>query len=184
MAGVGPGDLSDLSQDLLAACIDSLNEIPAALPGLLGAPDRAFVAPGIPVWDCCEQLAVYAPSIGERNTSPPGTGRRHVFGRIPMVRLVTTVTRCLPQGEVTGTRYTPPTPAELDAAAEQIQADGWALHNGIFNRLGQGLLAGGRCSEDDWEGIEAATPAGGCGGWTMTIRFQLDGYGYTDPIGS
>lgn len=184
----GPTDLHDLAEDFLQACADSLDTIPGADPDLVGAPARAFVNPGVPVWDCCEQLVVYDPSVGEQATLPsntPGTtARRHVFGRIPMVRLVATITRCIPQGTVVGKTYTPPLPALLTAAAAQHHADAWALHNGIFNRLGQGLLAGGRCSEASWEGLEAVTPAGGCGGWTLQIRFQLDGYGYADPIAS
>lgn len=184
----GPTDLHDLADDFLQALVDSLNTIPAADPLLAGAPDRSFINPGVPVWDCCEQLVVFDPSIGEQSTSPsspPGaTARRHVFGRIPLVRLVGTVTRCIPQGNVVGTKYTPPTPEALTASAAQHHADGWAIYNGIFNRLGQGLLGGGRCSEAAWEGLEAVTPAGGCGGWTLTIRFQLDGYGYADAIAS
>jgi hypothetical protein len=183
----GPTDLQDLAVDFLQALVDSLDAIPDADPALAGAPARAFVNPGVPVWDCCEQLVVYDPSIGEQSTSPTGPGassRRHVFGRIPMVRLVGTITRCQAQGTVVGKTYVPPSPDVKTAESAQHHADGWAIHNGIFNRLGQGLLGGGRCSEAQWEGMEAVTPAGGCGGWTVTIRFQLDGYGYATPIAS
>jgi hypothetical protein len=184
---MGPDALDLLAHDVLDACVACLDTIPGLVPGLAGAPDRAFVSPGEPVWDCCDQLAVNSPSIGEQFTSPTSpagaTARRHVFGRIPMVRIVTTVTRCIPQGEVVGTAYRPPTVADLEAAAAQIHADGWALHNGIYNRIAQGLLSD-RCSEVAWDGLASATPAGGCAGWTFTLRFQLDGYGYTDPIGT
>jgi len=180
-------DLDGLAHDVLDACVASLDVIPTEDAALLGAPERSFVAPGVPVWDCCEQLVVWTPGIRPQSTrpaSPAGAGaRKHVFGQIPMVEIQTIISRCVPTGDVHGTTFTPPTTAALEAAAEQIHADGWALYNGIFNRLGQGLLSE-RCSEIAWDGLNAATPAGGCGGWTFTLRFRLDGYGYTDPIGS
>lgn len=184
---MGPGDLDLLAHDVLDACVEILDGIPADEPTLAGAPDRAFVAPGEPVWDCCDQLAVHAPSIGEQATGPFGAvgnaAKRHVFGRIPMVRIQVTITRCVPEGTVVGTSFQPPTVTALQDAAAQIHADGWALHNGIFNRIAQGILTD-RCSEVAWDGLESATPAGGCAGWTFLLRFQLDGYGYTDLIGS
>jgi hypothetical protein len=181
----GPADLDGLCHDVLDACVACLDTIPGLVPGLSGSPDRAFVAPGEPVWDCCDQLAVHAPAIGEQFTAPTGlaSNRRHVYGRLPMVRVVATITRCVPEGQVIGTSYQPPTTADLEGAAAQINADGWALHNGIYNRIAQGLLSE-RCNEVTWEGLASAIPAGGCAGWTFTLRFQLDGYGYTDPIGT
>lgn len=49
----GPGDLYDLAQDLLAACVEALDTIPTYEPTLDGAPDRAFVVGGQPAADCC-----------------------------------------------------------------------------------------------------------------------------------
>lgn len=183
----GPGDLDALAHDVLDACVACLDTIPIEIPGLAGAPARTLVTPGIPVWDCCDQLAVHVAGVRDQSTRPQSpvgvTARRHVYGRLTLAEIQATVTRCVPTGDVVGTVYEPPTEASLEAAAEQIHADGWALYNGIYNRIAQGILSD-RCSEVAWDGLQTAAPAGGCGGWTFVLRFQLGGYGYGDPIGS
>lgn len=186
--GVGPDDLHQIALDLLDACIGSLDEIPTLLPGegLSGAPERAFISPGEPVWDCCEMLVVHSPLITRELTSPispsPVSGTQHRTGAwMNIVGLTVTIGRCLPEGELKGTQYVPPTTDEMQAAARQINADGWALYNGISNRLYQGLLSE-KCSGWKWGGVNSATPMGGCGGWTINFQAQLDGYGATDPI--
>jgi hypothetical protein len=179
-------DLHQLAEDVLAACVASLDTIPDADPTLAGAPERSFVSPGVPVWDCCEQLVVWVPGVTQQTTRPSGAGeqaRQHVFGRIPLARIEITISRCVPAGEINGTEYVPPAVTDLEATAAQMHADAWALYNGLFNRIAQGILTD-VCDEVAWDGLQAATPSGGCGGWTINLRFQLDGYGYTDPIGS
>jgi hypothetical protein len=180
----GPGDLHVVAEELLAAAVDSLDD-GAVLSGLLGAPERRFVSPGIPVWDCCDMLTVDVRAIGELPTGPQGgvgsAGKRHIYGRINLATLVTTITRCLPAGETVGKRYTPPTIAQQEAAAEQINADGWALWNGILNRLTAGLLWE-KCLEVHWETMAAVAPSGGCAGWTLSLRVMLDGY--SEDLGS
>ena len=98
MAGIGPEDLHDLAEELLAACVESLDTIPTFAPALGGAPERSFISPGLPVWDCCEQLTVHTEFVIENDTSPGGlaTGRRAVHGRINLVGLVASLTRCIP----------------------------------------------------------------------------------------
>lgn len=176
MAGVGPEDLHALAQEYLAACVESLDTIPLFNPGLAGAPDRAFTSPGIPVWDCCEQLTVHVDGATESGTSPQGlaTGRRQAWGRINLVGFVATVTRCIPV--VGGTSLDSlPTIESMTAAAEQIHADGWALWNHIYNMIrAKELFA--ICDEVFWDGLRAVSPSGGCGGWTLVLRVQLDGY--------
>jgi hypothetical protein len=176
MAGTGPEDLHALAEELLAACVESLDTIPLFASDLAGAPARAFLSPGIPVWDCCEQLTVHVDGVGENATSPAGlaTGRRHVHGRINLPGLITTVTRCVPV--VGGTQMDAlPSIESMNAAARQINADGWALWNHIYNMLQQEVLLA-RCHEVYWEGLRAVAPSGGCGGWVLTLRVQLDGY--------
>jgi len=180
-------DMHTLASDVLAACVASLDTIPVEDAALDGAPERSYVAPGVPVWDCCEQLVVWVPGARPQSTRPQGppgaVGKKHVYGMIPIVEVQTVISRCVPTGDVVGTQYQPPTVTALETAAAQIHADGWALYNGIFNRVAQGLLSE-RCSEVVFDGLTAATPAGGCGGWTFTLRMRLDGYGYGDPIGT
>lgn len=172
------GDLDALAHALLDACIEALDTIPAFDATLKGAPDRTFVSPGNPVADCCEQLAVHVPIIGEADTSPGGlnAGKRYATARINHVGLLATITRCVPTGvESPGGDYRPPSPSSLSAAAAQIDADGWALWNHLFNLQSSGLLLS-LCDEVFFDGITAAAPSGGCGGWQVAVRAYLGGY--------
>jgi hypothetical protein len=183
--GSGPTDLYLLATDLLEAAVASLDEISTFDVSLAGAPERRYVAPEEPAWDCCEQLVVYAPGLMDQLTSPltptPVIGTRHRVAHIPLTRLAVQVGRCVPQGKLNGGTWTPPTAEAIDASAQQVMADGWALYNGIYNRLYQGLLSD-RCSEVEWNGVAPFSPNDDCAGWIMSFRFQLDGYGATDPI--
>lgn len=178
------GDLHLLAQAYLDACAEALDTIPpwdAVQPtpaGLLGAPTRQFVSAGLPVWDCCEQLAVNVVDITEAPTSPGGlpSGKRYTYGRLNHVVLQATITRCVPTGvEAMGGNYQPPPAAALNAAAVQHDADGWALWNHLFNLQSSGLFLT-LCDEVFFEGITAAAPAGGCAGWVAIIRAELGGY--------
>lgn len=176
MAGTGPEDLHALAQEYLSACVESLDTIPLDIVGLAGAPERSFISPGIPVWDCCEQLTVHVDGVTESATSPQGlgSGRRQAFGRINLVTMIATVTRCVPVAGGTGLDALPRI-EDLEAAAEQIHADGWALWNHIFNKIrAKELFA--ICDEIFWNGLRAVAPSGGCGGWTLSLSVQLDGY--------
>lgn len=178
MAGTGPQDLQDFAEALLAASVDSLDAIPAFAPGLAGSPDRSFVSPGEPVADCCELLAVHATALSEAATEPGGlaTGRRFVTARLNHASFVVTIFRCVPTGVESKTgKYTPPLTADLEQAASQINADGWALWNGLFNRTRSGDLIG-MCSEFFMDGMRALVPSGGCAGWVLGIRVALEGY--------
>lgn len=174
------GDLHALALELLDACSEALDSIPSFDGDLKGAPDRAFVSAGTPVWDCCEQLAVHYPFLGEADTSPGGlnAGTRFKHGRINHVLLIATITRCVPTGVEHNGDYRPPTPAALTAAGKQHNADGWALWNHLFNLQSSGLLLT-LCDEVFFDGITAAAPAGGCAGWTVAVRTSLDGYSET-----
>lgn len=168
----GPGDLHVLCEEYLAACAEALDTIPTYEPHLLGAPDRQFVSPGLSVWDCCDpgQLAVWPTPLTEADTSPGGlaAGHRVNLGRINHVLLSAEITRCIPTD-------LEPEPAVLAAAAEQINADAWALWNHLFNLIGSGALLT-LCQEVFFDGIFAVNPSGGCGGWVANVRIQLDGY--------
>jgi len=173
MAGTGPEDLQTLAQELLDACIDALDSIPLSAPDLGGAPERTFIAAGVPVWDCCEQMAVHVSSLTEAPTSPGGlaTGRRASAMRINLARLVVTLTRCVPVSE----DGEPPPAALLTASAEQINADAWAIWNHLYDAIRAGTLFA-LCLEVFWEGMTAVNPSGGCAGWQIAFRVRLDGY--------
>ena len=168
MAGIG--DLNALAQAILGAMAQALDTIPDYDATLNGAPARQFVTFGNPVWDCCEQLAVHIPGIAAAETSPGAlaAGKRHLTGRINHVFLTGTITRCVP------TQVEPPV-AVLNATAEQINADAWALWNHLFNLQSSDLLLN-LCDEVFFDGITAAAPSGGCAGWTVAVRAYLGGY--------
>lgn len=170
MPGTGPQDLFALAQDFLSACEDALNTIPTFAPGLEGAPVRSYVAPGQPALDCCPQLTVDVRSVEEdvRSPSGPGSGQRARYGaRKNQVLLVATVVRCYPT-EV------PPDVTEMEAAAEQVDADGWALWNNVWNQIRSGDLF--TLCDDSAPILRQLTPSGGCAGWTYSVRVELEGY--------
>jgi len=174
----GPGDLHAFAEALLDACVEALDTIPIYEPDLFGAPERQIISPGTPVWDCCEQLAVHVPLVGEAFTTPGGldAGRRASRARINHVSVTATITRCVPTGaEGQSGDYQPPTPAALSAAAEQIHADGWALFNHLFNMKSSAELLT-LCDEMFFDGVIAVVPSGGCAGWTVPVRAVIDGY--------
>jgi hypothetical protein len=167
MAGVDVNDLHILCRELLDASIEALDTIPSSAPGLGGAPERSFISPGIPAFDCCDQLTVHAQAVTEH---PPGQSNSHMKdARKNLVMLVVTATRCHDLEEV------PPPIETLETTAEQMNADGWALWNHLWNLMRSGDLFT-LCDEVFWEGLRALTPSGGCGGWTLTLRVALEGY--------
>lgn len=166
-------DLQILAEDVLAASAAILET--TGNPALI----RKFVAHGPPALDCCDQLAVHVAQIGEAPTQA-GTvlqpGLRHAFARVNLTALMITVTRCHP---VLDESLAPPTPAELTDAAATLNADAWALWNGLF-RAQDTLFAA--CDLVFFDGMTPLVPQGGCAGWVMQVRFELGGY--APPVGS
>ena len=177
----GPGDLHDLAIALLDVCIESLDTIPDFEPQLDGAPERAFVSPGQPVFDCCDQLTVHVQTIGDADTTPGGlnAGRRPSRAKINHVTMIVTSTRCITTGgETRSGGLEIPSADALQADAEQLDADAWALWNHAFN-MTRAEEFRTLCSEVFFDGINSIVPSGGCAGWTVTVRVALDGYAET-----
>ena len=171
MAGVGPTDLHGLAREFLEACAEALDTIPTYDAALAGAPDRVFVGYGpVTALDCCDQLSVHVGTISEGDSAP--FVPKASVARINHVTLVATAARCVP---VPNSQANPPSPAEQEAAAEQINADKWALWNHIYNLVGNGLLFD-KCCDVIWIGLDALQPNGGCGGSSLTIIVCFDGY--------
>lgn len=169
----GPGDLFDTATDLLLASAEALDTVPDLLgTGFLGAPDRQFIAPGLPVHDCCSQLAVWVNPV-QPGARTPGTLAPDMQIIRPTFRVH--ATRCVPTGRLVSKQYVPPDPAALSAAAEQIHADGWALWNHIFNLVNADLLFQ-KCGDMVQWGMTSITPGGGCGGWELFFAVGVDGY--------
>lgn len=170
MAGTGPQDLQILAEEFLAACVEALDTIPTFAPGLGGSPERFFIAPGQPVYDCCPQLSVHVGPVSEGVSAPPVPTAS--YARVNRVTLVATIIRCLPGPDKSGN---PPSAEDQQDSAIQIHADRWALWNHIWNMQRAGLIFQ-RCGDVIWDGIVPVIPQGGCGGSVLTLRVSYDGY--------
>ena len=170
MSGVGPTDLHDLATELLVAAVEALDTVPTYAPALGGAPERNFVAPGPPALDCCDQLTVHVGPISEGATAPGQ--QKASYSWINRVALVLTFTRCVPVQDANGN---PPSASLQEDAAEQINADKWAMWNHLHNLIVQGELFD-RCCDVVWGNLLPLIPSGGCGGSTLTITVCFDGY--------
>lgn len=178
----GPSDLHDLALGYLGVCTDALDTIPvltSEVPALLGAQDIRLISPGPPVWDCPEMLIVHVAPLNEADTTPGGldAGRRAArFARINQVSLIATSLRCIPTVEQSPSgSVTLPSAEEKTASAKQINADGWALWNHLFNAVhAEELLT--LCDEVQMVGIIPVIPSGGSAGWAVTARASLGGY--------
>jgi len=172
MAGTGPEDLQTLLEEYLDACIESLDTIPTFAPGLGGAPERSFISPGQSADDCCPQLTVWAEAVNDSPTSAGSfRGKSAKEARLNAVSLVARIIRCVD----VGTDGRPPDAAAQQASSEQINADGWALWNHIFNMVRAETLFS-LCGEVFWDGLRSINPSGGCGGWVLALRVSWDGY--------
>jgi hypothetical protein len=172
MSVTGPLDLNTAAVELLVASVEALDTIPDFDAGLDGAPDRAFIAPGDPALDCCDQLTVNVAQILDAPTAGGLAAGRKVAASVNHVYFAVTITRCVhvPDGD-----GNPPTSDELEADAAQMNADAWVLWNHLQNLWRSGDLFT-FCDEVFWDGLRPLGPSGGCGGWTLFIHISLDGY--------
>lgn len=170
------GDIASLHDavvELLAASADALDTIPLFDPTLEGAPDRQVITAGQPVMDCCDQLAATATQVLDAPLAPGGLAAgRKIAGKINHVAMAVTITRCYPMPDENGQ---PPTTDEQTEAARQINADGWALWNHLYNMWRADLLFT-FCDELFFDSMRPLGPSGGCAGWVLQIRISLDGY--------
>lgn len=142
-----------------------------------GAPGSRYVSAGQPVYDCCDLLVVH---LQETNEVPMRESGNQLLPQlrpaVPMALLVVTALRCWPivQGGVT---VGVPNAAEMHAAARGIYADGWTLLNYLRSEARADRLFAGRPCRPVSIGPLRPTPTqGGCGGWTIEVAVELDGY--------
>lgn len=175
MAGTGPLDLWSEYESLLQASVEALDMIPSFSPALGGAPERSFVVIGTPVLDCCDQLTVSPLPVREAPTAPleMGAGTRHQqnFWK-NYVGFQVTITRCGNWGA-----NELPSTEDIQAVSEQCAADGWALWNYLHNRAADRsdplfTICGGVYIDQ----MSALTPSGGCYGWVLNIRGEMEGF--------
>lgn len=173
-----PTDLQTLCDEVLEAATAALDTIPGFAPALEGAPERTFISAGQPVFDCCPQLSVNAGPIRDAATEPLGLGagtRHRLDFKKNLVTLQIWATRC----SATGQNGQPPTEAAINAVSAQVNADGWALWNYMWNinRAGSSDPIVSLC--DGWymDSLTPLQPSGGCSGWLLSVRAELAGYG-------
>lgn len=168
MAGTGPGDLQDLGEDYLQACVEALDTIPGSLgPGFVGAPDRAFVTYGTPAADC-PQLTVHILPLSVGAAAP----LLSAVIRVNRVTLVATLFRCGPAWQ--NSNEMPPL-ENLEATAQQTNADRWALWNYPFNKWCAKLLFEECGDVLNWS-LTQLPPSGGIVGTTLSVTVSLQGY--------
>lgn len=173
--------LYDLAAELLDFCVVALDELPA------GAPDRAYVAFGLPAIDC-EQLTVHAFQVSEASTVPQETQmdvfrRANPYPRVNLVYLVITIVRDCYPGPTLGQTATTPDVDDLVAASQVLYADGWQLWNAIKAGLDDGaLFTREGCRFVGWQPMQPLGPEGNTAGWTFPLQVQLDGFTPPPPV--
>jgi hypothetical protein len=165
----GIDDTYDLCADFLDASIVALALTEA------GAPERAFVSPGAPVFDCCPQLTVHGAQLAEEPTSPEG-GALGYAKRVSSVAslyyaIVVTIIRCVATLDGDGNL---PSVEDLEEAGRTVNQDVWALWNHLSKEIRTGALSD-KCKGAWRDNITAIPQQGGCGGWTLQWRIPING---------
>lgn len=175
----GPASLYNAASRLLDVAGEALDTLVALT--LRGCPERAYVSPGLPAFDC-EQLTVHISALVEEVTGPlqpnEATAQRMKFGRICMVTFTTTIVRDL--CAITD-QNAPPDARLEDTDARQLDCDAWSIWEMYYHRARAGTLLGAdRCSLVRMQASHPVDPSGGVGGWLIQTQLQIDGY---NPVG-
>lgn len=150
----------------------------AALPA--GAPKNQYVAHGPPAYDCPDSLIVNTGMLGYSDYTRGLNARTDP--KMPLVLvapLTLTVLRCVNQQAMPsgGVQIRPALLAAIQADAQKVYADGWALFVGINQAYQDGsLFAGHPCRPFEISGGLPVSPEGGALGWTLDVIVALDGY--------
>lgn len=150
-------------RDIAAAALNIVGEE----DGLDGAPERQLVTPGLPVDDCCEQVAVH---VGPVTKLAIGNQPKRAWRS--QVTFTISTGRCIPGPDDDGEG---PSVAALEESARQINADGWALWNAVNNAIADRLVFA-ECDPVNVGPLTDRNPSGGCGGWTLQIDAVVDGF--------
>lgn len=140
-----------------------------------GVPDRSYISPAAPTFDCCPALMVYVSGLQEASTSPlspsEATARRTDFGNIIMATYSLSAIRCAAVPDQHGN---PPPAVDIQATAVTVQQDGWTLWNGFRDAIADGEIFDG-CLGAHFLGGTPIAEQGGCCGWTFTLRASIPG---------
>jgi hypothetical protein len=169
---VASGDLFSLANEYLNACLAALADTPG------GPPQRYFVSPGPPAWDCPEMLAVHVggPAVADTFPLQPVLASMHriaVNAEVDIITMTATILRC---GPALDNDTVLPSPQELDQLSLQTLSDVWCIWNYVKSAVREKVLFVGESREIAFESAIAVNQEGGTAGWQVPIRVQLHGY--------
>lgn len=157
------------ADELLMVCAAAVGDTVA------GPIERVYVSPGRPVLDC-EQLTISLVRIGEANTAIAttlGQGKRHSTGRVNLLGFLVTVARdCVP---VLDEKGNVPTAADIEASANEVIEDIWAIWSYLYWSFRRGELLGGVCDTFIVDGAIALETEGTLAGFEMEFRVNIPG---------
>lgn len=164
-------DLFDAADELLSAAAAGLATTTSGTPG------SRYVSAGPPVYDCCDLLTVHVQELPEVSMREAGRQEMpQMRPAVPTPTLVITALRCYPIVEG-GITIGVPNAAALNAAARTIYEDGWLLLNYLRARARtNGLFPSRPCRSLAIGPLRPTPTQGGCGGWTIQVTVELDGY--------
>lgn len=164
-------DLADLLLATAGACLEDTTA---------GAPTLQYISPAAPAFDCCPALIVHVAALSEESTSPlspiAATGHRDLYGRVTLVTLVITALRCAPMPQQDGSVLT----ADIEAVAVMVQEDGWVLWNCIGCAIKNEVFLD-LCKIVHFDRAVAINEQGGCVGWQMILRCEINQIPCEDP---
>ncbi len=138
-------------------------------------PERRFVSPGLPAWDC-EIFAVQVEAnlghegdIASEVLQPRLPGAGHTLRAI---RVALHMIRCVPTVDQAADEVVVPTEAEEEDAAETILVDSQLMLNTLVAAQRAGDLP--RCSGLVFEQWQNVGPEGGLGGGILRVRLGLE----------
>lgn len=164
-----------MPNQLYLAASRLLNEVHAQIAlTTAGLPTklREGVVPGSLAWDECECGLLAVEWVGTNySDTPPTPALQRDEGCRPYVvaGLKVTMARCVPGTQVVGR---PPTPAQLDAAAQIQFEDSFAMMRGSTIAL-TGLVTDNTILGFDMNGAQPQGPEGGCVAVTQSVDVYL-----------
>lgn len=165
-------DYFDALEAFFKVCVTALADTPA------GAPACAYISEGPALWDDCPCLIVAAggPAVADTFPLQPvlGPGHRAELGiQVNLVAMTATILRCATK---IGEYGDLPQPSDHSVVAQQTTADIWAIWNHVRQAKKDGTLFPPKERELFADAAALQNQEGGCVGWALTIRAELDGY--------
>jgi hypothetical protein len=157
---------------LTSVCDELLSDVISYF-GMVGVdlPARQYVAAGVPAWDC-ELLAVYVVGLAPGDLAGLTTGdisfQDGISYGLRNATIAITIVRCAPKPHVAGSKVTPPTVAEEEAAADALHLDADTIDAAV---LSSSLTGCQMIAPVSWNPIG---PQGGFVGGEWRYRFSLE----------